>query len=429
MGNVLKEIVTIVCIFPILESAKRHISSTKCKYTFVVNELDSSSCPNALSPLQADKDTNSNLESLSSQRIIPFPTGTNGQSTQELVTWLNSMEKQLVQEVRKSHIINTTLAKHDSELERAEIILDEYRSNFTSVFKMLRYLEQKITRQHEVSRNLDNKLSNIMLDVAEVNNVLSKKVPTKNGLLQDKEIKVQNAAKVNACSATTSEAVVFKDCDDVVKRGHKSSGVYYVKTTFAACPIPVWCDMDTPPSGWMVILRRKTADVSFNNLWQEYRDGFGNVVTDFWLGNDNIFLFSNQGHYELRVDLWDFEGNRVYALYKEFYIEGLKEKYRLHVGSFEGSAKDGLEKHNLKQFSTTDNDNDSWPNYNCAREWEAGWWFANCWFSFLTGQYHNSSNAKYRGISWNDWKQEQLARAEMKIRPSRLHINSTENHN
>ncbi|KAK3581103.1 hypothetical protein CHS0354_033893 [Potamilus streckersoni] len=209
MDNVLKVIVTLVCIIPILESAQRHIRSTKCKYTFVVNELDTSSCPNALSQLQADKDTNSNLDSLSSLRTIPFQAATNGQSTQELVNWLNSMEKQLVQEVRKSHIINTTLAKHDSELERAEIILDEYRSNFTSVFKMLRYLEQRITSQHEVSRNLDNKLSSIMLDVAEVNNVLSKKVPTKNGLLQDKEIKVQNAAKVNSCS-TTSEAVPFK---------------------------------------------------------------------------------------------------------------------------------------------------------------------------------------------------------------------------
>ena len=214
--------------------------------------------------------------------------------------------------------------------------------------------------------------------------------------------------------------LTFSDCMDVQKR-HKTSGVYFITPTYAACPIPVWCDMDTTDGGWTLLLRRKNGETSFKRLWNEYKHGFGNVVSEFYLGNDNMFLLSNQDYYELRVDLWDFEGNRVYALYKSFKIEGERDNYRINVHSFEGSARDALKKHNRAMFSTADRDNDGYDGYNCAKEWEAGWWFQNCWFAFLTGPYYNVSNVRYRGISWNEWKHEQLAKVEMKIRPSRTH--------
>lgn len=52
--------------------------------------------------------------------------------------------------------------------------------------------------------------------------------------------------------------------------------------------------MDTPPGGWLVFQRRQDGSVSFKHDWQGYRDGFGNVAGEHWLGNDNIFLISNQ---------------------------------------------------------------------------------------------------------------------------------------
>lgn len=184
--------------------------------------------------------------------------------------------------------------------------------------------------------------------------------------------------------------------------------------------------METTPGGWLLIQRRSNGKIDFNRNWKEYRDGFGDVVSEYWLGNDNIFLLSNQDNYELRVDLWDFNGNRVYALYQSFKIDGVRDNYKLHIHSFEGSAKDGLQKHNEMMFSTADRDNDGWQDYNCAREWEAGWWFNNCWFVILNGPYYNKSSIRYRGISWNEWKHEQLAKTEMKIRPSRLYYGPTD---
>lgn len=217
----------------------------------------------------------------------------------------------------------------------------------------------------------------------------------------------------------------FSDCDQVYQRGHTTSGVYYVIPAYSSCPIPVWCDMETTPGGWLLIQRRNSGKVDFNRNWKEYRDGFGDVVSEYWLGNDNIFLLTNQDNYEMRVDMWDFEGNRVYALYQSFKIDGARDNYKLHIHSFEGSAKDGLLKHNGMMFSTSDHDNDGWEDYNCAQEWEAGWWFNNCWFVILNGPYYNQSSIRYRGISWNEWKHEQLAKTEMKIRPSRMYYGPT----
>ena len=91
------------------------------------------------------------------------------------------------------------------------------------------------------------------------------------------------------------------------------------------------------------------------------------------------------------------------------------------MSGYEGSARDSLLNHNNMMFSTVDNDNDNWPNYHCAREWEYGWWYNACWFALLNGQYTNKSDTSVRSISWNGWKRKQLAKTEMKIRPSRIY--------
>ncbi|GFR93896.1 fibrinogen-like protein 1 [Elysia marginata] len=212
-----------------------------------------------------------------------------------------------------------------------------------------------------------------------------------------------------------------EDCAGVHKAGHRRSGVYYIKPLYASCPIPVWCDMESPGGGWLVLQRRKDGKERFNRGWEAYRSGFGDVSREHWLGNDNIFLLTNQGRYQLRIDLWDFSGNRVYALYSNFKVDGERDQYRLHISGYSGSAQDSMHKHNQKKFSTPDRDNDSRKEASCAQEWEAGWWFDNCWFALLNGPYHNRSDVTWRGLAWNYWKREQLRASEMKIRPMARH--------
>lgn len=100
--------------------------------------------------------------------------------------------------------------------------------------------------------------------------------------------------------------------------------------------------MDILLGGWLVIQNRFNGEVDFNRFWDEYRDGFGNIVLEFWLGLDNIFFLFNQDFYEFRFDFWDFEDNRAFVLYKNFKLDGVRDRYKIYVIDFEGSVKNGM---------------------------------------------------------------------------------------
>ena len=48
-------------------------------------------------------------------------------------------------------------------------------------------------------------------------------------------------------------------------------------------------------SGWTLIERRQDGSVDFYRTWDEYRDGFGDLEGEFWLGNEHIYQITNQG--------------------------------------------------------------------------------------------------------------------------------------
>ena len=75
----------------------------------------------------------------------------------------------------------------------------------------------------------------------------------------------------------------------------------------------VLCDMTTNGGGWTVFQRRLNGSVDFYRDWSSYKNGFGDLHGEFWLGNDNLHRLTAAGSVSLRVDLEDFEGNITYA--------------------------------------------------------------------------------------------------------------------
>ena len=63
----------------------------------------------------------------------------------------------------------------------------------------------------------------------------------------------------------------------------------------------------------------------------------------YYVGNANIHRITSQGHYELKFDLQDFEGNTTYALYDNFSLSSEEDYFRLSIGNYSGNAGSSLE--------------------------------------------------------------------------------------
>ena len=89
--------------------------------------------------------------------------------------------------------------------------------------------------------------------------------------------------------------------------------------------------------GWTVFQRRVDASVNFYRDWKSYKDGFGDVSHNFWLGNENLNTLSEDGKKnDLRIDMTGFDNVSKYAVYKDFYVGTEKERYPLRRGKYGG---------------------------------------------------------------------------------------------
>ncbi|XP_062996558.1 ficolin-3 [Elgaria multicarinata webbii] len=209
-----------------------------------------------------------------------------------------------------------------------------------------------------------------------------------------------------------------RNCMDHLSKGEFFSGWYTIYLPDCK-PLRVFCDMDTDGGGWLVFQRRWDGSVDFYRTWNAYKRGFGNQLSEFWLGNDHIHLLTRGGEFQLRVDLVDFEDLNTFALYQSFALSGEDENYKLILGQFlHGSAGDSLSVHNGHPFSTYDKDNDS-GTQNCAVSVHGAWWYINCYSSNLNGGYPIGDRKEQTyGIDWETDKGIVVSykHTEMKIR-------------
>ncbi|KAK2891371.1 hypothetical protein Q8A67_014014 [Cirrhinus molitorella] len=124
--------------------------------------------------------------------------------------------------------------------------------------------------------------------------------------------------------------------------GKNGSGVYTITTLDG--PLQVYCEMvsggQKDKGHWMVILRRMNGEVNFFRPWENYKQSFGNKEGEYWLGAEHIHQLTRRYQYKLRVDLEDFEGKKVYAVYESFSVDSEADGYKLHVSGFVDGGAD-----------------------------------------------------------------------------------------
>ncbi|KAM8718110.1 hypothetical protein ACLKA7_004767 [Drosophila subpalustris] len=201
----------------------------------------------------------------------------------------------------------------------------------------------------------------------------------------------------------------------------KISGIHDILVpTFSNQTFKVACDAETRGGGWTIILRRMDGSVNFYRNWTEYKNGFGNLDGEYFLGLDKIHAMTAERSQELLVLLENFDGEERYETYDEFAIGNEDQQYELHtLGKASGTAGDSLNGHRGMKFSTFDQDNDKWEGVNCAISYSGAWWYNACYHSQLTGTYKHNKNEK--GINWHHFRGSYypLKTAIMMIRPKK----------
>ncbi|KAJ8033498.1 Ficolin-1 [Holothuria leucospilota] len=220
------------------------------------------------------------------------------------------------------------------------------------------------------------------------------------------------------------------DCLDVFNDGFTTSGVYTVKpTNWSGLPFEVYCNM-SDGGGWTVFQRRVDGAFDFYQNWSSYKEGFGSLEHEHWLGNDKIFYVTNQKRYTIRIDLVNFDGSPYYAKYDYFRINSEDDLYRLYkVGTYSGNADErgfnhsaagiSFSGHQNKPFSTHDAENED-SGRHCASSFRGAWWYGkipgyySCYGSNLNGPHSSSLPcAKWYFLPTTECNKF----VEMKIRP------------
>ncbi|XP_062403469.1 microfibril-associated glycoprotein 4-like [Sardina pilchardus] len=219
------------------------------------------------------------------------------------------------------------------------------------------------------------------------------------------------------------------DCEDVFFNVSIHNGVYTIYPVGKDSPMEVYCHMgyrenESHEGGrWTVIQRRINGKVDFYRNWDDYKRGFGDKSGEYWLGLQNIFLLTHGMKYELRVDMEDWEGGTVYALYGSFFLGPESDGYRLHVFDFiDGGAGNSLIYHNGQKFSTFDKDQDPYSRGNCAVTFRGGFWYHAGAYANPNGEYKHRDrhNGVTDGVFWSGWKGHRYSQRKFSMKVRRV---------
>ncbi|KAJ8033800.1 Angiopoietin-1 [Holothuria leucospilota] len=135
-----------------------------------------------------------------------------------------------------------------------------------------------------------------------------------------------------------------RDCEEVRNQcsSGAASGVYLIKPDGYSEPFEIYCD-NVNSEAWTVLLRRNDERLNFDRIWNEYRDGFGFLSQEFWIGNEKLSYLTNQKNYELRINITYADGSSCYVNYDLFRTTDDFGSYKItKLGQFSGNADDCL---------------------------------------------------------------------------------------
>ncbi|XP_058120273.1 ficolin-1-like [Anopheles ziemanni] len=318
----------------------------------------------------------------------------------------NSLKKEIEQASRETHVnlqdLLIRLEKNDKE--RVEKVSSKHEASMQAIeISLKKGLETIETKTRDGLEDLKNQLNFNMSHIRqhqiaqikscqETSEIELKKIDDNKKALDTLFDSIHNISTVSEKSKKILEAHLsnpVRSCREVMKL----SGRYIIHAGQNLQRFEVLCEQSKFEGGWTVIQHRFNGSVDFYRGWTEYRNGFGNLNGEFWLGLEYVHQMTKNRPHELLVEVKDFHGNYGYAKYGVFEIGSESEKYVLKkLGTYSGTAGDALQRLLNQKFSTYDRDNDYWSTGMCAKNRHGAWWYDNCTDSNLNGRYKNTAN-------------------------------------
>ncbi|KAH8389600.1 hypothetical protein KR215_005136 [Drosophila sulfurigaster] len=234
--------------------------------------------------------------------------------------------------------------------------------------------DKQIQEQAITLKEYEKQIADLKMKVVALEETIKNEDECKNESLEKSNI---IAAKDELLSNTNEKIIEYKtkleNCLAPNCIG-KLTDIYEIKVPgIDAFSVP--CDSRLAGSGWTVIQRRMDGSVDFNRNWTDYRQGFGDLSGEFFIGLDKLHLITKSQTHELYIYLKDFDDEESYARYDNFNIGDEDEFYKIKsIGSYSGDAGDALKEHKNSKFSTSDRDNDGGSGH-CGESFKSGWWF------------------------------------------------------
>ena len=219
-----------------------------------------------------------------------------------------------------------------------------------------------------------------------------------------------------------------RDCSDLPTDA--PNGVYTLRVEHGSnqSTFQAFCEMDKD-GGSTVFQRRNGSGLEdFYRFWKNYKEGFGDLLGEFWLGLEKLHLITAYGNskYVLIVEMENSTGTKTVAEYPDFLIGSEYESYKLNLSlNRTGNATDGMDLCVDGKFLTRDRDNVYTSHLSrgrCAWRYKTAWWVKrHCGSSSLNGLSVPLKNSlgqywNYTGIWWYDWSHGLLTKTQMKIR-------------
>ncbi|CAN9505580.1 unnamed protein product [Ophioblennius macclurei] len=440
----------------------------RCSYTFIVpqQKLTGALCLNTQSAtanqsevaaLRAElKQQQEQLEKLRGQLELEAALAVEVRALRKESNSLNSRIAQLYAE-----LLQEVIQKKDQALEQQKVenlLLNattqalQVSSNYRELEKKYGVLTSMISSQNQLIARLEKQCQckdsaqsslvlteppkiqpNVHNNYSSVANEMTNDVQRDQGALPSRQEKTRgvNYLQTTTTSPPTENPFIsfpvtktpgpWRDCQHVLESGETTSGIYLLHLQSANRLLQAWCEQSRAQGGWTVIQRRQDGSVNFFRTWEQYKQGFGNLDGEYWLGLEHLYWLTKQARYKLRVAMEDWQGRVVFAEYDSFHLEPESDWYRLRLGQYQGDAGDSLSWHNDKAFTTLDRDKDGY-NGNCAHYQKGGWWYHMCAHSNLNGVWYRGGHYRSRyqdGVYWAEFHggSYSLKRVSMMVKP------------